>query len=484
MSDCHLVSFRQRLIDFSIWLGFGIGSAFMVWLAVHRPMLGVMLIIGIIAFLLGIMLFFGLDGVLSLKRAVLALLVVAILFPPIRLPGGIPDVRPEFIITVVAWGLLLLSHLATGLPIRLRRHPSYKWFGFFGLSILVSMTYAAIVKNQPIIGRDFQELIKLLLYFLIFALIANQDIKPTSLKHYYKLALVILMLSALFGFMQYIDFAGINQILSPYYAPTQMRGLLIHGRITGTTPNPNEFGALMVLAISLAISGVLFFEERKMRLLCWVALPVFGFALVLTMSRSSLVATFLAVGLILILFLKQGGIKYKWKRILTLVAFAFIIGVFILQFAPEKALFRYSQLTTFTEATSWVARVEKWKTHFAIWMESPWFGWGPGKATMGTIVDNEWLLLMRRYGFIGLSIFLGLFGSLFLGLSRIRNVNTEASVIALTVALQGTFGGYALYMMLASIYHSLQLMPIFLLFLGLAYSQCGPKRMTQEATKL
>ena len=287
-----------------------------------------------------------------------------------------------------------------------------------------------------------------------------------------------------FWFMQYIDFAGINQILSPYYAPTQMRGLLIHGRITGTTPNPNEFGALMVLAISLAISGVLFFEERKTRLLCWVALPVFGFALVLTMSRSSLVATFLAVGLILILFLKQRGIKYKWKRIFTLVAFAFIIGVFILQFAPEKALFRYSQLTTFTEATSWVARVEKWKTHFAIWMESPWFGWGPGKAAMGTIVDNEWLLLMRRYGVIGLSIFLGLFGSLFLGLSRIRNVNTEAPIIALTVALQGTFAGYALYMMLASIYHSLQLMPIFLLFLGLAYSQCGPKRMIQEVTKL
>ena len=391
MSDCHLVPLRQWLIDFSIWLGFGIGAAFMVWFAVRRPMLGVMLIIGIIAFLLGIMLFFGLDGVLSLKRTVPALLVVAILFPPIRLPGGIPDVRPEFIIAVVAWGLLLLSHLAMGLPIRLRRHPSYKWFGFFGLSILVSMTYAAIVKNQPIIGRDFQELIKLLLYFLIFALIANQDIKPTSLKHYYKFALVVLMFSALFGFMQYIDFAGINQILSPYYAPTQMRGLLVHGRITGTTPNPNEFGALMVLSISLAISGVLFFEERKTRLLCWVALPVFGFALVLTMSRSSLVATFLAVGLILILFLKQRSIKYKRKRILTLVVFAFIIGVFILQFAPEKALFRYSQLTTFTEATSWVARVENGK-------RISLFGWNR-HGLVGVRGRLQWGLLSIMNGF-------------------------------------------------------------------------------------
>ncbi|MDK2897347.1 MAG: hypothetical protein PWP04_1467 [Candidatus Atribacteria bacterium] len=484
MSDYQLVSLQQRLIDFSIWLGFGIGVAFMVWLAVRRPMLGVMLIIGIIAFLLGIMLFFGLDGVLSLRRAVPALLVVAILFPPIRLPGGIPDVRPEFIIAVIAWGLLLLSHLATGLPIRLRKYPSYKWFGLFGLSILVSMAYAGIIKNQLIIGRDFQELIKLLLYFLIFTLIANQDIKPTSFKHYYKLALVVLMLSAFFGFMQYIDFAGINQVLSPYYAPTQMRGLLVHGRITGTTPNPNEFGALMVLAISLAISGVLFFQERKTRLLCWVALPVFGLALFLTMSRTSLVATFLAVGLILILFLRQRGIKYKWRRIVALVVFIFIVGCFILQVAPEKALFRYSQLANFTEATSWVGRVENWNTHFALWMESPLFGWGPGKSTMGTIVDNEWLLLMRRYGVIGLVVFLGLFGSLFIGLCRIRSVNTEVSIVALTVALQGTFAGYALYMMLASIYHSLQLMPIFLLFLGLAYSQYKPRIRTQEVSKL
>jgi len=84
---------------------------------------------------------------------------------------------------------------------------------------------------------------------------------------------------------------------------------------------------------------------------------------------------------------------------------------------------------------------------------------------------------------LGYLFFLGLFGSLFLGLSRIRKATVEPSIVAFTVALQSTFVGYVLYMALASVYHSLQLMPIFMLFLGLAYSQYRPKKRIQEVSK-
>ena len=188
--------------------------------------------------------------------------------------------------------------------------------------------------------------------------------------------------------------------------------------------------------------------------------------------RSSLVSLLLAIGTILFLFLKRKAKSgWKLKRIIEIGMFGCLAGLLILTIIPEKAVFRYSQLMYFTEATSWQARVMNWEMNFSIWMESPWLGWGPGKATMGTIVDNEWLLLLRRYGVVGLTVFLGLFGSLFFGLSRIRRSNPESLVVALAVALQGTLMGYALYMMFAAVYHSLQLMPILLLFLGLAYSQ-------------
>jgi len=377
----------------------------MVWLALFQPMLSLILSVGLIIFFLIMMLFFVLDGIFSLRKAMPSLLIAAILLPYIRLPGSIPNVRPEFVIVFAAWGLLLLAHFTTGLPIRLKRCPPHKWFALFGLSIFMSMSYGAVVKNEPLLTRDLFEFVKLILYFLIFSLAASQTINQTAFKRYYRLALVILMFSALVGFLQYIDFAGINESVSPYYAPTQMEGLLVHGRITGTTGNPNEFGALMVLAISLAMSGALFFRESKIRLLCCLALFVYGLALVLTMSRTSLVASFLSMAFVLTLYLKQRGFKHKWRQMATLMVFGIVVGYIILQVMPEKALFRYSQLANIRGASSWVARVENWQTHFAFWKDSPWFGWGPGKATMGTIVDNEWLLLLRRYGVIGLFVF-------------------------------------------------------------------------------
>lgn len=226
------------------------------------PLFALLLAILIVCFFIFIYIFFK-KGMLSFQRIVIPLLVASILFPPIRLPGGIPSIRVELIIILVAWALLLLGHFAIGQPIKFRRSSVYKWFILFGLAILLSINYGVIVKGYSIIGRDFWEFGKLLEYFLIFALVANLDISPNEIKRYYKIALVVFLCSAFFGIAQYLNLGNINATISPYYTPTQMRGLLVHKRIIGTTGNPNEFGALMVLASSLAFSGVLFFKKKQ-----------------------------------------------------------------------------------------------------------------------------------------------------------------------------------------------------------------------------
>ena len=189
--------------------------------------------------------------------------------------------------------------------------------------------------------------------------------------------------------------------------------------------------------------------------------------------------------MIILLFIrvKKITLKVKFKRLFLFLLLACVAFIFVLEFMPERSLWRYSQIFTFEEASSWVARVENWETHFTFWKESPWFGWGPGKETMGTVVDNEWLLILRRYGLIGTIAFIGLFGNLFFGLSSIRKMNSDFSVCALTLALQSTFVGYAFYMF----WHQfiiLYNMPIILLFLGLAYSQLRLNRKVnrEEAT--
>src|SRR5690606_3532258 len=114
-----------------------------------------------------------------------------------------------------------------------------------------------------------------------------------------------------------------NDTLSPYYAPTQMTGLTVHGRIVGTTSNPTKFGALMVLAASMALSGSLAFSRFWDRLACLVLLSVFITALVLTASRTALVALVATTSTVVILFVFGRGFRRKIARI-------FLVAVVVL----------------------------------------------------------------------------------------------------------------------------------------------------------
>jgi len=439
------------------------------------PLFGILLTILLICLFICAYIFFK-GGILSFQRIITPLLVASILLPPIRLPIGIPSIRIELIIILVAWALLLLGHFAVGHPVKLHQNPVYKWFFLFGLAILLSIAYSVIVKGYSISGRDFWEFGKLLEYFLIFTLVANLDISPNEIKRYYKIALVVFLCSAIFGIAQYLNLGNINTTISPYYTPTQMRGLLVHKRIIGTTGNPNEFGALMVLASSLAFSGVLFFKKKTMRLFSWICFAVFVLSIVLTLSRSAIIALIIAICfLTLFKYPSILGTKRGIKRLAIIIPIMIIILLIIINIAPEKFFLRFNQLENISHATSWQTRIVNWKVNYDLWKLSPLFGWGPGKATMTTIVDNEWLLLLRRYGLIGVIIFISWFVSFYHGLSRICRISSSMEVVALAVALQATFLGYAVYMIPAAVYHSLQLMPILLIFLGLAYSQIRSK---------
>jgi len=477
MSIRQFASLGQRWRRALPWLKAGFAGLALGWLVLRQPILGFLLAVFLIVIFAVIILFFERNGAFSLKRVVPALLVLTILFPYIRLPGDIPDIRPEFVIIFVASGLLFLGHFAKGSPIQLRRYPIYKWFGLFAFSIFLSMAYMVLFRGQPIIGRDFWELVKVFLYFLIFAIVASQNITPTNLRRYYKFALLVFVISALFGFLQYFDFASINEVASPYYAPTQMEGLLVQGRITGTMGNPNDFGALMALAASLAFSGGLFLQRGRLRILCWASFILFIFTLGLSQSRSSFIAVSVSVVMQLLFFLLEakGAIRRRLKRIIISLLMLSLSATFTVHLLPESALWRLTTLQEFTEQASLIARITTWERYFDVYLESPILGWGPGKAVIGfeatRIIDNEWLLLMVRYGVVGLAVFLCLFGNLFFGLSHIRRkLNQDRLVAALTFALQSIFIAYAVYMFPAGVYHNMQLMSLIMLLTGMLYA--------------
>jgi len=440
------------------------------------PLFVILLTILLICLFICVYIFFK-QGMLSFQRIVTSLLVVSILFPPIRLPKGIPSIRLELIIILVAWALFLLGHFAVGHPIKYHQNPIYRWFVLFGLAIFLSIAYGVIVKGYSIIGRDFWEFGKLLEYFLVFTLVANLDISPNEIRHYYKIALIVFLCSAFVGFAQYLNLGNINKVISPYYAPTQIQGLLIHGRITGTTGNPNLFGAMMVLASSLAFSGLLFFKKKTMRLFSWICFTIFVLSIVLTLSRSAIIA--LVTAICFIILFKHTlifGTKIGIRESLIAIPILIITILAIIKISPETFFFRVGQFRNIWNTLSWQIRLVKWEEVFTLWKLSPIFGLGPGKTIITTVVDNEWLFLLTRYGIFGIIIFIAWFISFFFGLSKICHISSSIEVVALAVALQATLVAYAAYMIPAAVYHSLHLMPILLIFLGLAYSQIKAKR--------
>jgi O-antigen ligase len=441
------------------------------YLTATKTILALLLILLSIVILVTLYLFFK-NGKLALNRIIIPLIIVAVLFPSIMLPAEVPAIRLELIIILIAWAFLLLGQLSKGEGIKLKWSSTNNWLLVFATCILISMAYAAFVLGYYPIGRDFLEFGKLIEYFLIFALIASLRIPPEQMRKYYIASLIIFLCSAAFGFAQYLNLFNINSVLTPYYAPTKVAGVIKYGQITGTTANPNEFGALMVLAASIALAGALWLKSKGIRLFSWLAFGVFSLTITFTLSRSALLS--LLVVVIFIVFFKhfmRFGFSKTIRMLLLIVPLLIILSLITLQLVPEFFFVRIGNALDLSTDTSWQGRLVTWENQIDLWKQSPLFGWGPGKATMTTIVDNEWLLLLRRYGIFGLSVFLAMFIVIYYTLSKIARETENSYTETFCVSLQAAMLGYAVYMVPASVYHSLQLMPVFLIYLGLAYSQ-------------
>lgn len=400
-------------------------------------------------------------------RIVGLLLLVWILFPPLRTAAPMPDIHLGFVILllVAGWWSLRISVAAGG---TIGANSMMCWMLAFGACIGMSLV-AAVAGGRNVSVRDMTELLRLVLYLAVLTLSINSTLSVRGLERTYKLVLGLLLVSAIFGFAQYSNFADVNRVISPIFAPTQMEGLLRNRRITGTSGNPNEFGALMVLASCLALSWGLFAVRFRRKVVSGLLLSVFGLAMLLTSSRSALIVWVVSIGLLLfVLYPRAQGVARVLPAALLVLAVATAVGLLL----PEEVFARVFLLRDLATDSSWQVRLLKWREAISAWTSSPLLGLGPAEETMVSTVDNEWILVLRRYGLVGLLVFIGMWRSLFASITPGYAKKRQPTQAALAVALQATIIGYAIYMVPASAYHSLQLMPILLLLVGLSISQC------------
>ena len=182
----------------------------------------------------------------------------------------------------------------------------------------------------------------------------------------------------------------------------------------------------------------------------------------------------IGIGLILLYFYPSAiGLRAYIPKLIVVGPIIALISVFLVLYTPARSERRFDELKDPVGAETFQMRLTIWEANVSLWKRSPIVGWGPAKTRMEGIVDNEWILLARRYGMLGITAFICWFASIARTLSRIREQCQTSEMTAFTIALQAAIPASGAYMVAASIYHSLQLMPLMLLLFGAAFSQLG-----------
>lgn len=448
-------------------------SAFVVSVILVHPEIEKLLLIGYIlaASILTIVGFNYRDYVV--ETLVFPFLLVTILMPPLQLSPQLPHIRLEVYILSLLILHIMVRKIFNWDYNGLKTNRMIIWFAFFGISIIASTIYSYFMLDQALIVRDLYEIIKIIIYLLFFSLFATLHFSQKQLIHIYGLVTTLFLISALIGFAQYLDIGKLNELFSVHYAPTQAQGILGQNRITGTAYSPVEYGAIMVLAASLSLSNAFFFSKRCWNIFSWCSFFIFTLALIMTQTRAAYIAYLVAVSIIILYgFIKGLKSKQEIKKLLlaTLIFSAILIIAVII--VPEDFFERVLWMLDLSSDPSWQPRLVNWQSHINLWKASPLLGWGPDKTALTyNYVENEWLMVLRRYGLLGIVTFLCIWLAFIIGLTRIRRNNNTEETTFYSISLQSAIVGYFFYMITLNLYHSMILIYIILILLGIVFSR-------------
>lgn len=425
---------------------------FLVVVAATEPRLLALSIAGLFA---AVMYLYFLKKNVGLNQFILLLIPAIILSPMINIPGVI-GIRLDDL--WLAFGAVVYLTRLASTPLKLEfKLPKYTTlFIIFIGWIVVTIFISSFKEPYFYSGRDWLEVYKNLKLLLIIVLATQLQITKPFINKIFNVVTFSLLISAIFGIMQYFNVANVNSWLTPYFlAESQIKGLEVHGRIVGTYANPNVFGTAMLVGIGLSFSR--FFQILKFKYL--LLSFIFLFATFLTLSRTAFVACLVLV--VLIIF--QSFWKSK-RKLLTLFSFSFVpLVAFIgLKFAPEKLFFRTQNLNNLAEDESFQGRLDAWRYIFELRTRSNIFtGTGP-VSNFRLTFDNEWLMLLTIYGVVGLSLVSLWFVLIYFKLGRL-----DADYYNFyNIALRSILIVYGVSMFMEPIFQQLQLMPLIALLIG------------------
>ncbi|MHB8983811.1 MAG: glycosyltransferase [Carboxydocellales bacterium] len=423
----------------------------------------------------------GLWLVIHKGEAMLPVLILGmgILLPSFKLVSGLPHLRPEELLV-----LLFLCYL----PFRKQKLSLEKDSNFGRIMValitatVVSIIFAALFLNYRFSFRDVFELVKPLKYYLIVLFVANINFTGRSFNKLLKYLWIFCGLFILAGLLEYLNPGGFKDFLLPYAPEKVAHARLASQRIMGLFGNPNYTGIFLMLVINLAFSFLLFQKNKlKAIVLYLIIINLAGIMLLLSMSRTALLATLISLGYLLVRALLLNRIAKR--QVIGVLGVVLIVVAVFSGFYGQKFLWRFEEGVNLGTSTSFQAKLVLWKESIKLIKQSPVFGWGPAKEEMTTLVDNEYLLIMRRYGLVGLLIYLALYLNILIRSGRLAARAGSPVKAAYGYAVQGITAGFLIFNLTAGTFYNLQLMSVYFTLVGvlLALERTGTGNTDQDA---
>ncbi len=254
---------------------------------------------------------------------------------------------------------------------------------------------------------------------------------------------IILSLSVMscFSIYQYITMPGLHRVAG-FFSYANASGLINTSGINGF----NEIGALFSLSLLCILYKYKNFSHNKHLIIYILAFFLNLIGLVLTQSRSAILAFVLLIilgGLFSSIKIAKNNVfvkKYIVKSSIILIVLVFITVSLIL---PRLNLNRI--YVTFDPGSSanisMVTRLSTWENGYKTWMQSEWpflFGYGSGAAESQSTTENFFLDSLNIRGLIGTSIVLFLFlYPLFLCRGKNKEIKIITIFLAILVSLTG-----------------------------------------------
>ena len=326
---------------------------------------------------------------------------------------------------------------------------------FILLSFITSTFYGYLFLKVPFSIRDINELFRMIKPFLIIIAISYCNLRTlvSYLNSFFKVGAILLIL---LGFMEFFNVLGFREL---FYSLYGFELVNMGGRSVLTAGNPNIASALVLYFMIYFLQRMLLTGDRVLSLFKILFLLVI---LLMTSSRTALIV-FVVVLIASMYFHRQHN------KILSIV----IITLCVFLTLPLLKYFDYLTIgfVSFNEGTntSMLTRFQQWSDAIALFKQSPIIGWGPAKDLHTSVVDNEYFLLLRRYGILGLVLvinFLFSFIFVFLKLKRqidLLDVRTKSIAYTTLLSLLMVF----IIMITNNFFSGYQLMPLYIVMISI-----------------